>query len=159
MKIAVYPGSFDPVTLGHLDVIDRAAKIFDEVIVCVLSNNKKTPAFTVEEKINMLKLVTKKYNNVKIEYYDGLLVDFAHMNKANVIIKGLRAVSDFEYEFQMALTNYQLEPNIETLFLATRTNYSFLSSSVVREVASYGGSLIGLVPDEIIDIILKKYKK
>ena len=159
MKTALYPGSFDPITLGHLDIIERASKIFDKVVVGVLINSKKQPTFSVEEKINMINIVCKKFKNVEAKAYDGLLVDFAKQIDANVVIKGLRAVSDFEYEFQMALTNYQLNPDIETLFLATKTTYSFLSSSIVREVASYGGSIDNLVPDEIKNIILNKYNK
>ena len=159
MKIALYPGSFDPVTLGHLDIIERSAKLYDKVVVGVLTNRKKTPVFTAQERVDMLKKVTKKFSNIEVEAFDGLLVDFAIQKNAHVIIKGLRAVSDFEYEFQMALTNYQLDPDIETLFMATRTNYSYLSSSIVREVASFGGSIEKLVPDEILEEITHKLRK
>ena len=156
MITAVYPGSFDPCTNGHLDIIDRTAKLFDRVVVAVLTNSSKNPLFTVDERIELLQKVTKNYPNVEICSFSGLLVDFLREIDANVVIKGIRAVSDFEYEFQMALTNKALYPEMETLFLHTNKEYMFLSSSIVKEIATYGGSLDGLVPEEIIPIINRR---
>ena len=159
MKIAVYPGSFDPVTNGHLDIIERSAKIFDRVIVAVLHNSAKHPAFSVNEKLDMLKLATEHLPNVEIDTFDGLLVDYTKLKKAQTIIKGLRAVSDFEYELQMAMVNHKQNPEIETLFMMTSADYSFLSSSIVRELAYHGGKLEGMVPEKIIPFIYKKLMK
>ncbi len=159
MAIAVYPGSFDPVTNGHLDIIERSAKIFDHLIVAVLHNRAKNPSFTIEEKIEMLHMVTKHLPNVEIDTFDGLLVDYAEMKKAQAIIKGLRAVSDFEYELQMAMANRKQNPEIETLFMMTNTDYSFLSSSIVRELAYHNGKLEGMVPEQIMPLIYKKLSK
>lgn len=159
MKIAVYPGSFDPVTNGHLDIIERSSKIFDRVIVAVLYNSAKHPAFSIDEKLDMLRTVTKYLPNVEIDTFDGLLVDYAKQMKAQTIIKGLRAVSDFEYELQMAMANHKQNPEIETLFMMTSTDYSFLSSSIVRELAYHGGKLEGMVPEQIIPFIYKKLSK
>lgn len=156
MITAVYPGSFDPCTNGHLDIIDRSSKLFDRVIVAVLTNSSKHPTFTVEERIELLKTVLKDYSNVSVCAFSGLLVDFMRKEKADVLIKGIRAVSDYEYEFQMALTNKTLYPDAETLFMPTSKEYMFLSSSIVKEIASYGGSLEGLVPDKLIPIINKR---
>ena len=141
MGIAVYPGSFDPCTNGHLDVIKRASKLFDKVIVAVLTNNSKNPLFSVEERANMLRLVTKDMDNVKIDTFSGLLVDYMKKIDSRVIIKGIRAVSDFEYEFQMALTNRTLYGDLETLFLHTSQEYMFLSSSIVKALAKSEGAL------------------
>ncbi len=156
MNIAVYPGSFDPVTNGHLDIIKRASDIFDKVIISILENNSKEPLFTVEERIELLKRSTSDIQNVVIDSFSGLLVNFLREKNARVIIKGLRAVSDFEYEFQMALMNSKLAPEIETLFMMTSSKYSYLSSSIVKEVAKHGGSLNELVPEEIVGEIYKK---
>ena len=156
MKIAVYPGSFDPITNGHLDIIERSSKVFDKVIVSILVNSAKTPVFSVEERVAMIKKVVKDIPNVEVDSFTGLLVRYLEQKNARVIIKGLRAVSDFEYEFQMALMNFQQNPDIETLFMMTSSNYSYLSSSVVREVGSLGGDLHGLVPDVILDEIYNK---
>lgn len=156
MKIAIVPGSFDPVTNGHIDIIKRTAELFDEVYVAILINSSKTPLFTVEERIELLKHVTRDIENVKIESFSGLLVDFARKKKANCIVKGLRAVSDYEYEVQMALTNKQIAPEIETLFIPTSGLYSYLSSSIVKEVAKYGGDLTQMLPNEIIEVIQNK---
>ena len=156
MKIAIVPGSFDPVTNGHIDIIKRTAELFDEVYVAILINSSKTPLFTVEERIELLKHVTRDIENVKIESFSGLLVDFARKKKANCIVKGLRAVSDYEYEVQMALTNKQIAPEIETLFIPTSGLYSYLSLSIVKEVAKYGGDLTQMLPNEIIEVIQNK---
>jgi pantetheine-phosphate adenylyltransferase len=145
----VCPGSFDPPTNGHLDVISRAARLHDEVIVAVLINITKKSLFTVDERVEMLGEVTKGYGNVRIERFHGLLVDFCGANGINAIVKGLRAVSDFEYEMQMAQMNYQLA-KVETLFMTTNPLYSFLSSSLVKEIAKYGGDVSGLVPEQVL---------
>ena len=158
-KTAVYPGSFAPVTNGHLDIIEREAKTFDKVYVAILTNSAKNPKFSMDERIDWLKRATKELDNVEIVSFSGLLVDFAKEIGANIIIKGLRAVSDFEYEFQMALTNRKLQPDIETMFLMTNGRYSYLSSSIVKEIANYGGNLEGLVPDFMIEEIYEKIKK
>jgi pantetheine-phosphate adenylyltransferase len=145
----VCPGSFDPVTNGHLDVIARAARLHDEVIVAVLINITKRSLFTVDERVEMLSEVTKGYGNVRVERFHGLLVDFCASNGVNAIVKGLRAVSDFEYEMQMAQMNYRLA-NVETLFMTTNPLYSFLSSSLIKEIAKYGGDVNGLVPESVL---------
>ncbi len=156
---AVYPGSFDPVTNGHLDIIKRASGIFDKVYVAILTNSAKKPHFSLEQKIDWLKRSTADIPNVEIASFSGLLVNYANEIGANVIIKGLRAMSDFEYEFQMALTNRKLSPNIETMFLMTNNKYSYLSSSIVKEIAHLGGSLDGLVPNFMIEEINSEIKK
>ena len=159
MRTAIYPGSFDPLTKGHLDVITRASKMFDTVIVGVLRNSAKNAAFTMEERVDFIKRTTKHLPNVQAMGFSGLLVDFANQNNCNVIIKGLRAVSDFEYEFQMALANKSQREEIETLFMTTSKEYMFLSSSIVKELARYGGNLSELVPEEIEEDVLNKFKK
>jgi pantetheine-phosphate adenylyltransferase len=155
-RIAVYPGSFDPVTNGHLDVIQRAACIFDKLIVAVLENPDKTPMFTQDERVSMLKKVTGGISNVEVEHFSGLLIHYMNTKNAKVIIKGLRAVSDFEYEFQMAMLNHKLNPEIETLFMMTNNKYSYLSSSAVKQIAMYGGCIKELVPDSILTQVLRK---
>ena len=160
MKRAVYPGSFDPITNGHIDIIERASKVFDEIIVVVLINPEKLGLFNVDERVELIKRVTGHIKNVSVEYYDGLLIDFMKKMDASVIVKGLRAVSDFEYEFQMALMNSKLDPNTETVFMMTSAQNMYLSSSSVKQVAKFGGCIKGLVPDNIIsDIIIKIRKK
>lgn len=144
------------VTNGHLDIIIRAADKFDKLVVAVLRNSAKQPTFTIEERMDMLRRVTAAYPQVEIDTFDGLLVDYLHHKQAGIIVKGLRAMSDFEYEFQMALMNKKLAPDIETLFMVTSDKYSFLSSSIVRELASYNGSLEGLVPQLLEDEIRRK---
>lgn len=159
MKTVVYPGSFDPCTNGHLDIIDRASRLFDQVIVAVLVNHSKSPIFSAEERVAMLKEALREYPNVKVSSFSGLLVDFMKNVDANVIVKGIRALSDYEYEFQMALTNNALSSEIETLFIPASKDYMFLSSSLVKEVAKYGGSLSGLVPDCLIPVINERCKE
>ena len=158
MKIAVYPGSFDPITIGHLDIIERASKVFDKVIVGIFVNPDKKGLFSIEERVLLIERVISEYPNVKVQSCSGLLVHFMKENSAKVIVKGLRAVSDFEYEFQMSMMNNKLDPTIETVFMMTSAKYSFLSSSSVRQVAMFGGNVKGLVPDEIIKDIMDKTK-
>lgn len=154
--IAICPGSFDPVTVGHMDIITRAASIFDKVYVAVLHNPKKHPAFTEEERVELLKTATAGIANVEVETWDGLLIDYAAHKGAGVIVKGLRAVSDYEYEFQMALANRKLRPEIETVFLTTSSENMFLSSSVVKQIASFGGDISSFVPAELRDVIKER---
>ena len=158
MRIAVYPGSFDPITNGHLDIIERASRVYDKVIVGVLSNKSKTPLFTAEERVDMIRLVTKDLSNVEVDTFDGLLVDFAKSKNATVIVKGLRTVADFEYEFQMALLNKALNPEYETMFMMTNSKYSYISSSMVKELAGFHGNLTEFVPYDIINRIEEKYR-
>ena len=159
MRTAICPGSFDPITLGHLNIIERAAQIFDRVVVCVAANTAKTaPMFTVEEKVEMVRRVIAPYPNVTVEVNSGLLAEFARRYEGSVLIKGLRAASDFDYEFQMDLINKRINPELETMFLTADQRYTFLSSSIVREMALYGGELSGLVPEEIVAFIEEKAK-
>jgi pantetheine-phosphate adenylyltransferase len=155
MKIAVYPGSFDPVTNGHIDIIERAAKIFDLVHVAVIVNPEKTPYFDIDEREQMLKAAVRNIKKAKVDSFDGLLVDYAASKGACAIVRGLRAVSDFDYEFQMALTNLRMCPEIETVFIMTDYKYSYLSSSLVKQIATLGGNVSGLVPK----IVINKLKK
>ena len=156
MITAVYPGSFDPATYGHLDIIKRASVSFDRVIVGVLHNSAKSPLFSVEERVKMLKEVTKDLGNVKVVPFDGLLVEFARQQKARLVIRGLRAITDFEYEIQMSQTNHKLEPEVETMFLTTNLKYSYLSSTIVREVAAFGGDISQFVPETVAKSIKEK---
>lgn len=144
--LAIYPGSFDPVTNGHLDLIERGAKIFDRLVVSILRNFDKDPLFTVEERVEMLREVTRPWANVEIDVFSGLLVDYARLREANVILRGIRAVSDYEYELQMAMMNRKLSKELETVFMMPAASYSFLSSRLVREIAQLGGSVTGFVP-------------
>ncbi len=159
--VAICPGSFDPVTFGHLDIINRASKMFDKVIVVVADNAAKSCSFTPEERVMMIKKCTKELSNVEVDRYDGLLADYAAQHNAGAIIKGLRAMSDFEYEFQMALTNKKLNPNIETLFLTTAAQNMYMSSSMVKQIAGMGGDISDFVPEIIKQDILNRlqYKK
>ena len=154
--IAVCPGSFDPVTIGHLDIITRAASIFDKVYVAVMVNPQKHPAFTDVERVDMLRRTTKRLSNVEIVSFDGLLVDFVEQIGAGVIVKGLRAVSDYEYEFQMALANRKLSSKVETVFLTTSAENMFLSSSVVKQIASFGGDISAFVPPQLCEEITER---
>lgn len=157
MKSAIYPGSFDPVTLGHLDIIKRSAGLTDHLIVAVLNNSSKTPLFSVDERVNMLKDVTKDLPNVEIVSFSGLLVEFASQCSCNVIIRGLRAVTDFEYELAMSQTNRVANPDIDTIFLNTSLKYAYLSSSMVKEMAQFGGDISKFVPENVIEPIYEKY--
>ena len=158
MRRAVCPGSFDPVTNGHLDIVGRASRLFDEVIIGVLINQHKTGLFTVEERLELLREVTKPYGNVRVESFQGLLVDFCRTQQAEVVVKGLRAVSDFDYELQMAQMNVGLS-GVETLFMPTNPLYSFLSSSLVKEVAKWGGDVSSYVPDLVGDQLMTRLRQ
>lgn len=158
MKIAVCPGSFDPATNGHIDIIERSAKLFDKVIVAVSYNPNKQPLFSVEERVDILKRTCGSLKNVEIDSFSGLLIEYAKSKNANAIVKGLRAVSDFEYELQMALMNKKMNPEVETVFMMTSSKYSYLSSSLVKEVARFGGCIKGLVPEIIESEIYKRFK-
>ena len=159
MLRAIYPGSFDPVTFGHIDIIERAARISDELIVGVLQNKAKTPLFSVEERVTMLGEVTKHLKNVKIVPFEGLLIEFAKQMDAKVIVRGLRAITDFEYELQMSQTNRKLNSDVETLFLTTSLDYSYLSSTTVKEVASFGGDITQFVPEFVAEKVTEKIKE
>ncbi|NMB07783.1 MAG: pantetheine-phosphate adenylyltransferase [Tissierellia bacterium] len=155
IMVVIYPGSFDPVTYGHLDIIDRCSKKFDKIVVSVLNNKSKKNLFTIEERVKLLEKVLEKYDNVEVDTFSGLLVDYAKEKNCTTMIRGLRAVSDFEYEMQMALVNKKLEEEIETFFMVARGKYAYLSSSIVKEVAMFGGNISCFVP-EIVEIALKE---
>ncbi len=158
MKTAVYPGSFDPVTYGHLDIIKRASLMFDEVIVAVMCNSAKTPLFTLDERVKMLEESLKGLDNVRIESFDGLLIDYCNKENIHIVIRGLRAITDFEYELQIAQTNKELSHNkVDTVFLTTSLIYSYLSSSVVKEIASYNGDISPCVPESVADRLYRKF--
>ena len=159
MLRAIYPGSFDPVTYGHMDIIERASRISDELIIGVLQNKAKTPLFSVEERVIMLREVTKHLKNVKIIPFEGLLIEFAKQMDAKVIVRGLRAITDFEYELQMSQTNRKLNSDVETLFLTTSLDYSYLSSTTVKEVASYDGDITQFVPESVAEKVTEKIKE
>ena len=154
--IAIYPGSFDPLTNGHLDLIERGSKIFDELIVAILRNPEKAPLFTLEERRTMLKEMTARFANVRVDTFDGLLVDYAVQQKASAVLRGIRAISDYEYELQMAMMNRKLEPRLETVFMMPAETYSYLSSRLVREIAKLGGSVEGLVPQAVQERLRRK---
>ncbi|MBO6214262.1 MAG: pantetheine-phosphate adenylyltransferase [Lachnospiraceae bacterium] len=158
MKRAIYPGSFDPITYGHLDIIERSSKMFDQVIVAVLNNSQKNSLFSTTVRVSMISGLVASYENVTVESFDGLLVDFAEKKDANIIVRGLRAVTDFEYELQIAQTNRTISPSLDTVFLVTSLNYSYLSSTMVKEIASYGGDISRFVPPEIEQQIKEQFK-
>jgi pantetheine-phosphate adenylyltransferase len=158
-KTAVYPGTFDPITYGHVDLIERAARIFDRVIVAVASNKRKMPFFSLAERVELAQLALKKFNNVAVLDFDGLLIDFMHAQQATVILRGVRMVSDFEYEFQLAGMNRQLAPDIESLFLMPSQSYSHIASSFVREVAVLGGDVMSFVPDVVAAAFKQKLRR
>jgi len=158
-KIAVYPGSFDPITFGHLDIIDRGLKIFDEVIIAVAANSTKSALFTIGERIDLINKVLADNERVRVDTFDGLLIDYVLSQKATVIIRGLRAVSDFEYEFQIAQMNRSISQDVETLFMMTSVPYSYLSSSIVKEVSSLNGPVDGLVPAVVKEALDAKYNR
>ena len=157
MRRAIYPGSFDPITFGHQDIIERSSAIFDELIVGVLNNSAKNSLFSLSERVSMLRELTKDISNVKVDSFDGLLVDYMKKSGATIIVRGLRAVTDFEYELQIAQTNHVENPEVETVFLTTNLKYSYLSSSVVREFAAYGGDISKFVPAQFVNRIYDKF--
>ena len=158
MKTAVYPGSFDPVTLGHLDIIKRASLMFDTVIVAVMCNSAKTPLFTLDERVKMIRESVKDLDNVVIESFDGLLINYCKEKNIHIVVRGLRAITDFEYELQIAQTNRELSHNeVDTVFLTTNLKYSYLSSSVVKEIASYNGDITPCVPDFVAEALYNKF--
>lgn len=159
MKTAIYPGSFDPVTYGHIDIIHRAAKLADKLVIGVLRNSSKSPLFTMDERVEMLKRACQDLDNVEIIQFEGLLVDFVKACDAQVIVRGLRAVTDFEYELQWAQSNHIVYPDMDTVFLVTNVQYSYLSSSVVREYASHGGDVTAFVPEYVVELLKEKYSK
>ena len=158
-KIAIYPGTFDPITNGHIDLIQRTLKIFDEVIVAVALSQKKEPLFTIKERIDLIRQSIEKLKGARVEVFDSLLVDYAKEKKSIALVRGLRAVSDFEYELQMALMNRRLNPDIETVFMMPSEEYTFLSSTIVKEVASFGSSVKGLVPEVVERALKQKFRK
>ncbi len=158
MKTALYPGSFDPITYGHIDIIKRASKMFDEVIVAVMCNSAKTPLFTLDERVKMIRDAVEGLPNIKIESFSGLLIDYCRANDIHIVIRGLRAITDFEYELQIAQTNKELSRGqVDTVFLTTSLEYSYLSSSVVKEIASYNGDITPCVPEQVADTLYHKY--
>lgn len=159
MTKAIYPGSFDPVTYGHLDIIKRASRVVDELIIGVLVNKNKQPLFTMEERLKMLEETTREFSNVRVQTFEGLTIDFARANDAHLIIRGLRAVTDFESEMQIAQTNHSIEPEIDTMFFTTSLEYAFLSSTIAKEVAFYGSDVSKLVPPVVAEEFSRKFQK
>lgn len=159
MTTAIYPGSFDPLTFGHVDIIERSARLFDNVVVAILTNSLKVPLFSVEERIEIMReILQPQFRNVEVDVFRGLLVDYARQKRAQVIVRGIRAVTDYEYEFQMALMNRRLKPDIETVFMMPAENYSYLSSRLVKEIAELGGSVAGLVPETVETRLKQRFK-
>lgn len=161
MKIGIYPGSFDPITLGHLDIIVRASGLVDKLVIGVLKNNAKKPLFSAEERVEFIERVIRENTNLKtvqVIAFDGLLIDFARQQKASIIVRGLRAITDFEYELQIAQTNHKLDASVDTVFFTTSVEYSYLSSSAVKEIASFGGNINQFVPECIVQSVYDKYK-
>jgi pantetheine-phosphate adenylyltransferase len=157
---AIYPGSFDPLTFGHVDVVERSARLFDNLIVAILTNAQKAPLFSVAERTEIMReILVPRFPNVRVDVFHGLLVDYAKRKKAQVIVRGIRAVTDYEYEFQMALMNRRLAPEIETVFMMPAENYSYLSSRLVKEIAELGGSVSGLVPESVEKRLLQRFKR
>ncbi|MGI6684570.1 MAG: pantetheine-phosphate adenylyltransferase [Bacillota bacterium] len=159
MRVAIYPGTFDPVTNGHLDIIERAVLLFDKVVIAIAEVNYKNTLFDLEERMNLMHAVTKGMDHVLIDSFEGLTVDYCKKKGATAIIRGLRAVSDFDYEFQMALMNRKLDQNIDTVFLMTDQKYSYISSSIIKQIAELGGCIKGLVPDEVLQALSKKFER
>ena len=157
MKRAIYPGSFDPVTFGHIDIIERSAKMVDELVVAILNNSAKNPLFSIKERVSMLEEITGHIPNIRITSFNGLLIDYAREADASIIVRGLRAVTDFEYELQIAQTNRIVNSQIDTIFLTTSLEYAYLSSTIVKEVASYGGDISHFVPEQLVEKIYHKY--
>jgi len=157
-KIAIYPGSFDPITNGHIDIIERGLKLFDKIIVAILNNAAKETLFSVEERVEMLETSLKQFSNIEIDTFDGLLVDYAVERKAQAVLRGMRAVSDFDYEFQMALMNRRLNREVHTVFLMTGLRWIFTSSSIIKEAARYGGDIKSMVPSEINQKVIEKFR-
>lgn len=161
MTTAIYPGSFDPLTFGHIDILERSVRLFDRIVIAILTNSQKTPLFTIDERLEIVRaIVTPRYPNVEIEVdvFHGLLVDYAKRKNAQVIVRGIRAVTDYEYELQMALMNRRLAPEIETVFMMPAENYSYLSSHLVKEIAGHGGTVTGLVPEMVEQRLKDKFK-
>jgi len=157
---AIYPGSFDPLTNGHIDIIERSARLFDELVVAILTNPQKVPLFSVDERLEIMRrIVQPRFKNVRFDAFHGLLVDYARDSQAQAIVRGIRAIADYEFEFEMALMNRRLNPDIETVFMMPAESYSYLSSRLVKEVAQLGGSVKGLVPELVEELLLKKLKR
>ena len=159
MKIAIYPGTFDPITNGHLDILERALKLFDKVIITVAKNPTKQPLFDQEERRSMIRSAVKRYKNVEVDMFDGLLVEYARKKKATSLVRGLRAISDFEYELQMALMNRKLDSTLETVFLMPNEKYTYLNSSIIREIARLGGDVRDFVPETVLKALTEKHPR
>ena len=156
-KIAVYPGTFDPITNGHLSILNRALKIFDKLIIAILNNPQKKPLFSIEERISMIETVLKSKSNIEVDVFDGLLLDYVIKKKSNVVLRGIRALSDFEYEFQMALMNRKLNRNVQSIFLMTDYKWFYISSTIIKEAASFNGDISGLVPPSVCEKLKEKF--
>ena len=159
MKIGIYPGSFDPITKGHLDIIERASRVVDELVIGVLNNSEKRPMFSAEERVSLIKEAVCFLPNVRVEAFDGLTVDFAKQNNANILVRGLRAVTDFEYELQIAQMNHKMNSSLDTIFFTTSVEYSYLSSSIVKEIAKYNGDISPFVPQNVVKAMHDKYNQ